>query len=232
MKEWAIGLQTKGLASENEGQTRREVRDRHRCAGFKNNQRMNPHEIVPPAYSDYLTVYPTGQSQPVVSTLNDPTGTVEANAAIAPAGSGGSIDVYVTQTTNLVVDINGYFAPVGAGALSLYTLPPCRVLDSRTPTGTPPFAGAINVDVLGSGCGGTSAAQGYVFNATVVPPGPLGYLTLWPEGSAQPLASTLNAENGNITSNMAIVPTNNTEVSAFASNNTYLILDLSGYFAP
>jgi hypothetical protein len=157
---------------------------------------------------------------------------VEANAAIAPAGSGGSIDVYVTQTTNLVVDINGYFAPVGAGALSLYTLPPCRVLDTRTPSGAPPFTGAINVNVLGSGCGGTNAAQAYVFNATVVPDGELGYLTLWPEGSAQPLASTLNAVNGNITSNMAIVPTNNTEISAFADGSTYLVLDLFGYFAP
>jgi hypothetical protein len=188
--------------------------------------------LVPPAAVDYLTVYPTGESRPIVSTLNDPTGTVEANAAIAPAGTGGSIDVFVTQTTDLVVDINGYFAPVAAGALSLYTLPTCRVLDTRTPTGAPPFEGAINVNVIGAGCGGTSAAQAYVFNATVVPDGFLGYLTLWPEGSAQPLASTLNAYDGDITSNMAIVPTSNTEISAFATSNTYLILDISGYFAP
>jgi len=86
--------------------------------------------------------------------------------------------------------------------------------------------------VIGSGCGGTSAVQAYVFNATVVPEGPLGYLTLWPQGSVQPVVSTLNAENGDITSNMAIVPTSNTEISAFASNTTYLILDLFGYFAP
>jgi len=31
---------------------------------------------------------------------------------------------------------------------------------------------------------------------------------------------------------MAIVPTSNTEISAFASDNTFLILDLFGYFAP
>jgi hypothetical protein len=188
--------------------------------------------LVPPGPVSYLTVYPTGESLPVVSTMNDQTGTVAANAAIAPAGTGGSIEAYVTQTTNLVVDINGYFAPVAEGALSLYALPPCRVLDTRTPTGSPPFAGAMNVNVIGSGCGGTSAVQAYVFNATVVPEGPLGYLTLWPQGSVQPVVSTLNAENGDITSNMAIVPTSNTEISAFASNTTYLILDLFGYFAP
>jgi len=188
--------------------------------------------LVPPAAVGYLTVYPAGESRPIVSTLNDPTGMVEANAGMAPAGTGGSIDVFVTNTTDLVVDINGYFAPAAAGGLSLYALPTCRVLDTRTPTGAPPFEGAINVNVIGSGCGGTSAAQAYVFNATVVPQGFLGYLTLWPEGSVQPVVSTLNAYNGFVTSNMAIVPTSNTAISAFATSNTYLILDISGYFAP
>jgi hypothetical protein len=53
-----------------------------------------------------------------------------------------------------------------------------------------------------------SSEQAYVLNATVVPPGALGYLTLWPEGSAQPMVSTLNTLDGSITSNMAIVPAN------------------------
>jgi len=188
--------------------------------------------VVPPTAVDYLTVYPTGERQPFVSTLNDPTGTVVANAAIAQAGTGGAIDVFATQTTDLVVDINGYFAPVATGALSLYALPPCRVLDTRMPAGSLPFAGSIDVNVIGSGCGGTSAAQAYVLNATVVPSGSLGYLTLWPQGAAQPLVSTLNAQDGVITSNMAIVPANNTEISAFAQGQAHLILDISGYFAP
>jgi hypothetical protein len=66
----------------------------------------------------------------------------------------------------------------------------------------------------------------------VVPPGPLGFLTLWPQGATQPLVSTLNAIDGSITSNMAIVPTTNGSVSAFSSNPAHLILDISGYFAP
>jgi hypothetical protein len=188
--------------------------------------------LVPPGPVGYLTVYPTGGSLPIVSTVNDPTGTVEANAGIAPAGTDGSIDVLATNTTDLVVDINGYFAPPGEGGLSLYTFPTCRALDTRNPTGAPPFNGTINVAVIGSGCGGTSAVEAYVLNATVVPQGFLGYLTLWPEGSARPVVSTLNAYNGQVTSNMAIVPTSNTEISAFADDNTFLVLDISGYFAP
>jgi hypothetical protein len=83
--------------------------------------------VVPPGPLSYITVWPTGQSQPVVSTLNDPTGTIVANAAIVPAGTAGSINVFATQTTDLVVDINGYYAAptdlngntaIGAGTLA------------------------------------------------------------------------------------------------------------------
>jgi hypothetical protein len=180
----------------------------------------------------YLTVYPTGVPQPLVSTLNALTGTIVANAAIVPAGTSGSIDVYATDTTDLIVDINGYFAAPGTGGLSFYPVTPCRVLDSRQPANTPPFTGTINVNVSASGCVSANTAQAYVFNATVVPPAPLGYLTLWPEGSAQPVVSTLNALDGAITSNMAIVPANANAISAFAENATYLLLDTAGYFAP
>jgi hypothetical protein len=66
--------------------------------------------VVPPGPLSYITVWPTGQSQPVVSTLNDPTGTIVANAAIVPAGTGGSINVYASNATDLIIDINGYYA--------------------------------------------------------------------------------------------------------------------------
>jgi hypothetical protein len=189
---------------------------------------------VPPAPFLYITTYPTGQTRPLASTLNDPTGTIVANAAIVPAGTGGSVNVYSSGATDMVIDINGYFAPPGAGALSLYNLTPCRALDTRLPSGSPPFSGELDVNVSGSGCGATAAAQAYVFNATVVPPGPMLYLTLWPQGGAEPLVSTLNAPDGAITSNMAIVPTANGSISAYVSvpNTSYLILDNFGYFAP
>jgi hypothetical protein len=80
-------------------------------------------------------------------------------------------------------------------------------------------------------CAPPSQAQAYVFNATVVPQGGLGYLTLWPDGQPRPLAATLNATDGMITSNMAIVPTTNGSIDAYASGITQLILDISSYFA-
>jgi uncharacterized repeat protein (TIGR03803 family) len=181
----------------------------------------------------YLEVWPKDQKpQNPVSTLNNLTGTIVANAAIVPAGTGGDIAVYPSNDTDLIIDVNGYFALAGPGGLSLYPAVPCRVIDTRKLG--PPFGGTLSppVDVLDSVCGPSSTAQAYVFNATAVPAGALGYLTLWPDGTTQPVVSTLNAIDGAITNNMAIVPTTNGKVNAYASGLTQLILDISSYFAP
>jgi len=189
---------------------------------------------IPQGPLGYLTVWPNGQSQPQVSTLNAPTGAVTANAAIVPAGTGGAIEVYVTDPTDLVIDIDGYFAAPGSAGLSLYALTPCRIEDMRLPAGTAAFTGTITVTATGAACGLPSSAQALALNATFVPSGDLGYLTLWANGGSQPVVSTLNSLDEAIVSNMAIVPTTNGLVNAYTSGpgTTYLILDISGYFAP
>ena len=48
--------------------------------------------------------------QPFVSTLNSPLGLVVANSALVPAGTNGGIQVFVTNSTDLIIDTNGYFA--------------------------------------------------------------------------------------------------------------------------
>jgi len=181
-----------------------------------------------------FTAWPFGDTLPGTSTLNAPTGTVVANAAIVPAGTSGKVATLASADTDLVIDINGYFAAAGEGGLSLYPMAPCRTLDTRAGN-APPFTGMLSppVNVVGSVCGPPSSAEAYVFNATLLPAGdPVYFLTLWPDGGAQPNASTLNAYDGAVTSNMAIVPTTNGSIDAYAAGLTQLILDISGYFAP
>ena len=185
---------------------------------------------VPHGRLGYLTVWQAGLTQPLASTLNAPTGAVTANAAIVAAGSGGAIAVYPSNDTDLIVDINGYFGAAGQNGLSLYTVTPCRVLDTRNGGGA--FTGQIAINVVGSPCAPSASAQAYVMNATVVPQGQLGYLTLWADGAEQPVVSTLNAYDGLTASNMAIVPTTNGSIDAFAQGTTNLIVDLFSYFAP
>lgn len=157
-----------------------------------------------------------------------------ANAAIVAAGDGGegAVAVYPSDNTDLIIDINGYFGPASGNRNSLYPSSPCRVLDTRSAGGA--FSGELNppIAMLAAPCGLSGAAQAYVLNATVVPTGQLGYLSLWPDGTVKPLVSTLNAPDGAITSNMAVVPNVDGSLDAYASGLTQLILDISSYFAP
>jgi hypothetical protein len=195
--------------------------------------------VVPVGPLGYVSVWPSGQSQPVVSTLNSLDGRIKANAAIVPAGVNGAVTLFASDSTHAIIDINGYFVPAsGAQNLAFYPVTPCRVADTRNPTGTfggPALAPSVarTFPVPASTCGIPASAQAYAFNMTVVPSGSLGFLTTWPAGTAQPTVSTLNALTGVITSNAAIVPAGvSGGTTVYATNTTDLIVDINGYFAP
>ncbi len=112
---------------------------------------------VPHGSLGFLSAWPSGQAQPVVSTLNSSTGAVTANAAIVPAGTGGDISILVSDASDVILDVNGYFAPPATGGLSLYTMIPCRALDTRGGSGA--FDGTLAVAVHASVCAPPTTAQ-------------------------------------------------------------------------
>jgi hypothetical protein len=119
----------------------------------------------------------------------------------------GGISVFATNATDLIIDINGYFAPPGTGSLDFYTATPCRVLDTRDPAG--PLGGPImgagqarSFNVPSSTCGIPASAKAYSLNATVLPSTSLQYLTLWGSGNT-PIVSTLNSFDGTVVANAA-----------------------------
>ncbi|MCU1237360.1 MAG: Collagen triple helix repeat-containing protein, partial [Candidatus Solibacter sp.] len=57
----------------------------------------------------WLSAWPDDQDWPGTVILNDVTGIVVGNSAIVSAGADGGIKVFVTDPTDLVIDINGYF---------------------------------------------------------------------------------------------------------------------------
>lgn len=198
--------------------------------------------VVPAQSLSYLTIWPAGQPQPFASTLNSFHGEIVANAAVVPAGVDGAINLFATDPTEVVIDVNGYFtAAATPAALQFYPVAPCRIADTRPESGKTgafgapyvPAGGTRTIPVLAGSCGIPAAARAYSLNATVVPHGPLGYLTLWPEGSPQPFVSTLNSLAGEVVANAALVPAGaGGAINAFASDATDLILDINGYFAP
>ncbi|HLJ45824.1 MAG TPA: choice-of-anchor D domain-containing protein [Bryobacteraceae bacterium] len=189
--------------------------------------------VVPIATLSYLSMWPAGQSQPVVSTLNSFDGRIVANAAIVPAGTNGAINLFASDATHVILDINGYFAPASTpNSLSFYSLTPCRVADTRT---TSVMAGnsTRNFSISGGPCGVPASTKAYSLNMTVVPRGQLGYLTTWPAGQTQPVVSTLNSTDGGVVANAAIVPAGSSgAISVFVTDNTDVIIDINGYFAP
>ncbi len=184
----------------------------------------------------YLTAWPGGQPQPDVSNLNNLTPNPMANAAIVQAGAGadGAIEVYASNDTDVIIDVFGYFNPPGADGYNYYPGLPCRAVDTRNTTGD--FTGLYEANVGASICAPSSLLlpAAYDLNATVVPNGSMGYLTLWPAGTTKPICSTLNAYDGTPSSNAAmVVNTNNVGIiNSYASGSTNLIVDLNGYFGP
>ena len=193
--------------------------------------------VVPQGPLGYLTVWPAGQTQPLVSTLNSD-GRIKSNAAIVLAGAAGAISAFASNTTDLILDINGYFVAAPTAGLTFYPLGPCRIADTRVaanPLGGPFISGqtARAFPVLSSPCSVPSQAQAYSVNFTAIPHGILGYITAFAAGQTQPPVSTLNAPTGAITANAAIVPAGSSgAISVFATNDTDLIVDINGYFAP
>jgi len=179
----------------------------------------------------YLAVYPTGSYNPYVSTLNSNDGRVKANAAIMPAGVNGAVTVWVTYTSDVLLDINGYFAPPSDSTLAFYPLTPCRVADTRNGQFLP---GGQEADFPISGvCNAPASATAYSLNLTVVPRESLSSLTVWPAGQPQPSVANLYSPTGTVVANAALVGAGaDGKVAAYPSNDTDLIIDIDGYYAP
>jgi hypothetical protein len=189
----------------------------------------------------YLTAWPAGSPLPLVGTLGSPAGQQVSNAAIVPAGTVGTIDIFVSDDTDLIIDINGYFAaPNLPTPLAFYPITPCRVADTRVDSG---LSGAFGAPYLSanvarifpmpsSSCDLPATAQAYSLNFGALPYAPLGYLTAWPAGSSLPLVGTLGSPSGSPVSNAALVPAGTGgAISIDASADTELIVDSNGYFA-
>ena len=67
--------------------------------------------VVGPAGSGYVTVYPCGASRPNVSNVNFAAGQILANLVVATVSAQGTICLYTSVPTHLVVDVFGWLDP-------------------------------------------------------------------------------------------------------------------------
>lgn len=190
----------------------------------------------------FLTVWPTGAAQPGSSNLNWAPGQTVPNLVQTTVGTNGDITMFNNQgSADVVVDLDGYFQP-GVGALFGATTP-TRVCDTRlgqpanqcnhggTASGTMGNGQTKVINVV-TGFGVPAGATAVVLDVTATTTSAAGYLTVWPDGAAQPLASSLNWAAGQTISNRvitAVSPSGN--IDLFNAHGTSdVVVDLGGYY--
>ena len=134
--------------------------------------------VAGPTAGGYLTVFPDGQSRPGTSNIDFSACETLSDLVTVPV-TDGKVDFYNSAgSTNVVADLQGYFAPEDASpcscAGSLYTgVAPVRMLDTRNGTGAPEgtlgSGGVLSLQVAGID-GVPAAATAVILNVAVVGP--------------------------------------------------------------
>jgi hypothetical protein len=82
-------------------------------------------------------------------------------------------------------------------------------------------------------CPVPQGAAAYAATITVVPPGPLAFLTAWPEAQTMPNVSSMNSPAGRVLANSVIVPASpDGGIQLFTFDRSDVIVDITGYFGP
>ena len=191
---------------------------------------------VGPRGDGYLTVWPCGAVQPNASNLNFVRGQTIPNAVVSKLGTGGSVCVFTSAATDLLVDVNATFP----AATSFESIVPARLADTRNGgntvdrvlAGGGAVIGGSVLEVLVAGRGGVPAnADSAVLNVTVAAAQGDGYLTVWPCGSPQPNASNLNYLRGQTIPNAVFSKLGTAgKVCIFAFATTDILVDVNGAF--
>ena len=191
--------------------------------------------------SGWLAVYPAGGPLPLLSNLNWVAGETVPNLVIVPVGAKGQITFYnPTGSTDVVVDLEGYFAleTAGSTAGSYVPLTPARITDTRAGSGYPNSGSTLgpgstlNIQVTGVGGVLATGVTSALMNFTVTDTTTGGVLTVYPQGATRPLASNLNWVAEDTVANRVVVPVGSTgQITVYnPTGSTDVVVDVDGYF--
>jgi hypothetical protein len=189
-----------------------------------------------PEAGGFITVYPCDQARPVASNLNFSAGQTIANLVTAKLSATGSVCIFSSATTHVIVDLTGgYVENTGSGSQAVA---PVRLLDSRNAVGVPTRSRAIaesttSLHVVGTGGVPATGAQAVTLNVTVDQPETGGFVTAYPCGQNVPTASNLNYAPGQTIANLVTVKLGQDgNVCFYTSGTAHLIADLAAWYQP
>lgn len=160
--------------------------------------------------------------------------------AVAPAHATGAVTAVVTNPNSTSASrANAFFYSPPPVATDFFTLPPCRILDTRNPNGAlggPALAAAAQrtFDVTGP-CGVPSGAQAISVNVTVTGVNATGNLSIFPGNAFSFGTSAINFRAGVTRANNGVLKlaTNGAGTIGVlngSSGSLHLIIDVNGYF--
>ncbi len=134
---------------------------------------------------------------------------------------------------------SGSVTPI-TGPLVFVGITPCRLVDTRSPMGFPaPFgAPALQPRVVRTfplkshpNCIIPPEAKAFSLNLLAICPGPLAWLSAWPDGYPYPNTSFLNGTTAGLYNNAVILAAGvNGGIDVWVENPADLIVDLNGYY--
>jgi alpha-tubulin suppressor-like RCC1 family protein len=188
-----------------------------------------------PVGTGFVTVYPSGTVRQQTSNLNFQPGQNIPNLTVVPVGADGKIRLYNGSDAplHLVVDVSGYLKG-GAASTSgaSVSVTPSRILDTRLTSGVVPAAGTITQQVLGKGGVPASGVAAVLLNVTVADPVTIGFITVFPSGTALQQTSSLNFQPRENIANMVLVPVGADGKIALYNGSpggVSLVVDVAGY---
>jgi hypothetical protein len=189
--------------------------------------------VTAPVGPGYLTVWPTGEGRPLASNLNYTAGQTRANQVTVKVGAGGAVNLFAQTSTDVVVDIMGWYAGGAPTAGGFVPLAPVRLMDSRTNVGDASYDPTTDSVILriGGANGVPVGASAVSLNITAVFPVNEGYLTVFPDGRARPLASSLNFVADDIVPNAVTVGLGvESGIELYSPAFLDVLADLAGYY--
>jgi hypothetical protein len=159
--------------------------------------------------------------------------TVTARTPAHTAGAKNVVDTNPDSQSGTLA--NGFTYSTGA---RFYTLPPCRVADTRNPNGAwggPALAAfSDRIFVMAGRCGIPASARALALNVTVTQPSDMGNLRLYPGDAVASTASAINFRPAQTRANnsiMALSPAGSLGVRCDQATGTvHAIIDVTGYF--
>jgi RHS repeat-associated protein len=177
-----------------------------------------------------------------ITYMNYAASSTVSNTATLAVGTDGKIQVYSSQSTNLVIDVQGYYTAGDPAAGGYVPVTPTRLVDTRNGTGLPQhtLAGGSTTAIQVTGSAGVpSGASGVMVNITIADnTATSGHLfTPYPADEARPSTSmNFPAGSADATGAQVGLSTTGSPMGAFdffLSGSGYtvdLIVDVVGYF--